>query len=159
VLDRIVKNVDVLVGNEEDLQQGLGIPGPEVAAKSKLDSSVFSHMIEKVVKKHPQIKIVATTLREVHSTNRHTWGAVSWINGKLHHSPTCELDVVDRVGGGDGYAAGFFYGLLAGESAEEAVKLGWAHGALLTTFPGDTTMATLEQVRAFAHGGSARIQR
>jgi 2-dehydro-3-deoxygluconokinase len=159
VLDRIVKNVDVLVGNEEDLQLGLGIPGPEVAAKSKLDSSVFSHMIEKVVKKHPQIKIVATTLREVHSTNRHTWGAVSWINGKLHHSPTCELDVVDRVGGGDGYAAGFFYGLLAGESADDAVKLGWAHGALLTTFPGDTTMATLEQVRAFAHGGSARIQR
>jgi len=159
VLDRIVKHVDVLVGNEEDLQLGLGIPGPEVAAKSKLDSSVFTGMIDKVVKKHPQIKIVATTLREVHSTNRHTWGAVAWINGKILHSPTCELDVVDRVGGGDGYAAGFFYGLLAGESPEESVKLGWAHGALLTTFPGDTTMATLEQVKAFAKGGSARIQR
>jgi 2-dehydro-3-deoxygluconokinase len=159
VLDRVVKNVDVLVGNEEDLQKGLGIPGPEVAAKSKLDPSAFFGMIDTVVKKHPHVKIVATTLREVHSTNRHSWGAVAWINGKTYTSPTAELHVHDRVGGGDGYASGFFYGLLTGESPEEAVKLGWAHGALLTTFPGDTTMATVDQVRAFAQGGSARIQR
>ena len=159
VLDRIVKNVDVLVGNEEDLQKGLGIPGPEVAAKSKLDPSAFFGMIDTVVKKHPHVKIVATTLREVHSTNRHSWGAVAWINGKTYMSPTAELDVHDRVGGGDGYASGFFYGLLTGESPEESVKLGWAHGALLTTFPGDTSMATVDQVRAFAKGGSARIQR
>jgi len=159
VLDRIVKNVDVLVGNEEDLQKGLGIPGPEVAAKSKLDPSAFFGMIDTVVKKHPHVEIVATTLREVHSTNRHSWGAVAWINGKTYMSPTAELDVHDRVGGGDGYASGFFYGLLTGESPEESVKLGWAHGALLTTFPGDTTMATVDQVRAFAKGGSARIQR
>jgi 2-dehydro-3-deoxygluconokinase len=159
VLDRIVKRVDVLVGNEEDLQMGLGIPGPDVKAKSKLDPSAFISMMENVRKKHPQVKVVATTLREVHSTNRHSWGAVAWIEGKTHMSPTCELEVLDRVGGGDGFAAGFFYGLLAGESLEDAVRLGWAHGALLTTFPGDTTMATLEQVRAFAKGGSARIQR
>ena len=159
VLDRIVKNVDVLVGNEEDLQLGLGIPGPEMAAKSKLDPSAFIGMIGNVVKKHPQVKVVATTLREVHSTNRHTWGAVAWIDGKMFQAPTCELDVVDRVGGGDGYAAGFFYGLLSSASPQEAVNLGWAHGALLTTFPGDTTMATLEQVKALAQGGSARIQR
>ncbi len=159
VLDRIVKNVDVLVGNEEDLQLGLGIRGPEVAAKSKLDPSAFIGMIDKVTRKHPQIKIVATTLREVHSTNRHSWGAVAWVDGQTYMAPTCELDVLDRVGGGDGFAAGFFYGLLAGEDPTEAVKLGWAHGALLTTFPGDTTMATLEQVKAFAKGGSARIQR
>jgi 2-dehydro-3-deoxygluconokinase len=159
VLDRIVKNVDVLVGNEEDLQCGLGIPGPEVAAKSKLDPSAFIGMMENVRKKHPQVKIVATTLREVHSTNRHSWSAVAWIDGKRFVAPVCELDVYDRVGGGDGFAAGFIYGLLSGESEEEAVKLGWAHGALLTTFPGDTTMATVEQVRAFAQGGSARIQR
>ncbi len=114
VIGRIVKNVDVLVGNEEDLQKGLGVPGPEVAVKSKLDPTTFFGMIDRVVEKHPQVKIVATTLRDVHSTD---------------------------------------------ESPEEAVKLGWAHGALLTTFPGDTTMATLEQVRAFAKGGSARIQR
>jgi 2-dehydro-3-deoxygluconokinase len=159
VLDRLVKNVDVLVGNEEDLQLGLGIPGPEVAAKSKLDSSAFIAMIDNVRKKHPQIKVVATTLREVHSTNRHSWGAVAWIDGKSYTSPVCELDVHDRVGGGDGFAAGLFYGLLTGELEEQAVRLGWAHGALLTTFPGDTTMATLDQVRAFAQGGSARIQR
>ena len=158
-IDRIVKNVDVLVGNEEDLQKGLGIPGPEVAAKSKLDPSAFFSMIDNVRKKHPQVKVVATTLREVHSTNRHSWSAVAWINGKTHTAPTAELDVYDRVGGGDGFAAGLFYGLLNGESDEQAVKLGWAHGALLTTFPGDTTMATLEQVRSFAEGGSARIQR
>src|SRR3954470_12419818 len=150
VLDRIVKNVDILVGNEEDLQMGLGIPGPEVAAKSKLDPSAFLGMIDKVTKKHPQIKIVATTLREVHSTNRHSWSAVAWINGTTHQAPTAELDVLDRVGGGDGFAAGLFYGLLTGESEQQAVRLGWAHGALLTTFPGDTTMATTEQVRAFA---------
>jgi 2-dehydro-3-deoxygluconokinase len=102
---------------------------------------------------------VATTLREVHSTNRHSWSAVAWINGRVYHAPTCELDVIDRIGGGDGFASGFFHGLLTGASPEEAVKLGWAHGALLTTFPGDTTMATAEQVRAFAKGGSARVQR
>jgi 2-dehydro-3-deoxygluconokinase len=159
VIARIVDNVDVLVGNEEDLQKGLGIPGPEVAGKSKLDPSAFFGMIENVLKKHSQIKVVATTLRDVHSTNRHTWGAVAWIDGKNHVSPTCELDVYDRVGGGDGFAAGLFYGMLTGESPDQAVKLGWAHGALITTFPGDTTMATLAQVRAFAKGGSARIQR
>jgi len=156
---RIVENVDVLVGNEEDLQKGLGIPGPEVAAKSKLDPSTFFGMIDAVVKKHPQVKIVATTLREVHSTSRHSWSAVAWIDGKTHVAPAAELDVLDRVGGGDGFASGFFYGLLSGAPPEEALKLGWAHGALLTTFPGDTTMASVEQVRAFAKGGSARIQR
>ncbi len=156
---RIVENVDVLVGNEEDLQKGLGIPGQDVESKSKLDPSAFFAMIDKVVKKHPNVKAVATTLREVHSTNHHTWGAVAWIDGKTYVSPTCELAVLDRVGGGDGYAAGFFYGLLTGETPEEAVKLGWAHGAMLTTTPGDTTMVTAEQVKAFAKGGSARIQR
>jgi 2-dehydro-3-deoxygluconokinase len=156
---RIMNHVDVLVGNEEDLQKGLGIPGPEVAAKSKLDPTAFFGMIDRVVKQHPAVKVVATTLREVHSTNRHSWSAVAWIDGRTYVAPTCELDVYDRVGGGDGFAAGFFYGLMKGESPEEAVRLGWAHGAMLTTFPGDTTMATLDQVKAFAKGGSARIQR
>jgi 2-dehydro-3-deoxygluconokinase len=159
VLGRIVKHVDVLVGNEEDLQKGLGLPGPEVASKSKLDPATFIEMIHKVVEQQPHVKVVATTLREVHSTNHHSWSAVAWINGETHVAPVAELNVLDRVGGGDGFASGFFYGLLTGESADQAVKQGWAHGALLTTFPGDTTMATLEQVRAFAKGGSARIQR
>ena len=159
VLGRILQYVDVLVGNEEDLQMGLGIPGPEVAAKSKLDPTAFFGMMDQVTAKLPQIKIVATTLREVHSTNRHSWSAVAWINGKTYIAPTTELDVYDRVGGGDGFASGLFYGLLTGLDPDEALRLGWAHGALLTTFPGDTTMANLEQVRALAAGGSARIQR
>jgi 2-dehydro-3-deoxygluconokinase len=142
VLRRIVQNVDVLVGNEEDLQKGLGVDGVADAVQS-----------------YPRLKIVATSLREVHSANRHTWSATAWVVGQTYSAPKCELDVYDRVGGGDGFSSGFFYGLLAGESPEDALRLGWAHGALLTTFPGDTTMATLQQVRAFAKGGSARIQR
>jgi 2-dehydro-3-deoxygluconokinase len=159
VLRRIAENADVLVGNEEDLQKGLGIPGPEVAAKSKLDPSAFVAMMGEVSSRYPQVKVVATTLREVHSTNRHGWSAVAWVEGQTHLAPTAELDVLDRVGGGDGFASGFFYGLLSDEPPEQALKLGWAHGALLTTFPGDTTMASLEEVKAFAQGGSARIQR
>jgi len=159
VLKRIMKYVDVLVGNEEDLQLGLGIQGPQVTAKSKLDPAIFYEMIDETVSLYPQLKVIATTLREVHSTNLHSWGAVAWIDGKSYQSPTCELNVYDRVGGGDGFASGLFYGLLSGESEQEAVNLGWAHGALLTTFPGDTTMASVDQVKAFAKGGSARIQR
>jgi sugar/nucleoside kinase (ribokinase family) len=138
VLSSIVEHVDVLVGNEEDLQAGLGIPGPAVA-QTALDPSAFVAMIDAVVKRFPRIRIVATTLREVQSACRHRWGAVAWIGGDTYLSPTCELDVHDRVGGGDGFAAGFIYGLLTGEPAERAVNLGWAHGALLTTYPGDTT--------------------
>ncbi|MBM4163118.1 MAG: sugar kinase [Lentisphaerae bacterium] len=159
VLDPILRHVDVLVGNEEDLQLGLGIPGPEASARTGLDSAAFIGMIDTVVRKHPNIKVVATTLREVHSTNRHRWSAVAWINGTVAQAPVLDLDVYDRVGGGDGFAAGLFYGLLNGVSADDAVRLGWAHGALLTTYPGDTTMATLDQVKALAAGGSARIQR
>lgn len=159
VVRKIMQYVDVVVGNEEDLQLGLGIKGPEVTSGSKLDPSVFLGMIAETTRLYPQIKVIATTLREVHSTNRHSWGAIAWINGKAYQSPTTELHVYDRVGGGDGFASGLFFGLLTGEPEQEAVNLGWAHGALLTTFPGDTTMATVDQVRAFAKGGSARIQR
>jgi len=159
ILRNIVQYVDVLVGNEEDLQKGLGLKGQDVEAKSSLDPSAFLGMIEKVSASFPNIKAVATTLREVHSTNRHSWSAVLWLDGKHYQAPTCELDVYDRVGGGDGFAAGLFYGLLSGKSPEESLNLGWAHGALLTTTPGDTSMVSLDQVEAFAKGGSARIQR
>jgi len=159
VLNEICKYVDVLVGNEEDLQMGLGLKGPDVEKKSKLDTSVFFKMMETVSEKMPNIKAVATTLRQVHHTNHHSWSAVLWLDGKSYQAPVCELDVLDRVGGGDGFASGLIYGLLAGKDAEAALRLGWAHGALLTTFPGDTSMATLQQVEAFASGGSARIQR
>jgi 2-dehydro-3-deoxygluconokinase len=162
-LSRIVENVDVLVGNEEDLQMGLGLRGPSVGAAgggaSKLDPSAFLETMEEVAQRFPRIAAVATTLREVRSTNRHGWSSVLWMDGKSWTAPSCELDVYDRVGGGDGFAAGLFYGLLAGRSPEESLALGWAHGALITSFPGDTTMATLAQVEALAKGGSARIQR
>lgn len=159
ILTRITENVDVLVGNEEDMQYGLGIPGPEITTKSKIDPTSFYKMIDDVSRRFPDVKVIATTLREVHSTNRHYWGAVAWANGQAYCAPTCELDILDRIGGGDGFAAGFFYGLLSGESPQEAVNLGWAHGALITTFPGDQTMATLAEVKAFAQGGSSRVQR
>jgi 2-dehydro-3-deoxygluconokinase len=159
VLRRVVDNVDALIGNEEDLQHSLGIAGPEVASKSQLDPDAFFKMIDRVIEQHPNIKMVATTLREVHSTNRHDWAAVLWLDGKQYISPTRQLDVIDRIGGGDGFAAGLIYGLLAGRAPEEALRLGWAHGALLTTFPGDVTMAKLEEVEALAKGGSARVQR
>lgn len=159
VMARIVEHVDVLLGNEEDLQSSLGIAGPEVTAASSLDPSTFLAMMDQLVVRFPRVQVVATTLREVHSANRHTWSAVAWVNGSPHVAPVMDLDVYDRVGGGDGFAAGFVFGLLTGADVDEALRLGWAHGALVATFPGDTTMATLEQVRALAHGGSARIQR
>jgi 2-dehydro-3-deoxygluconokinase len=159
VLRRIVGHVDALVGNEEDLQKGLGIAGPDVSAKSKLDPETFFKLIDRVVEQFPNVKMVGTTLREVHSTNRHDWAAVLWLDGKRYVSPTCQLDVLDRIGGGDGFAAGCIYGLLTGRSPDESLRLGWAHGALLTTFHGDVTMAKADEVEAFAKGGSARVQR
>ena len=156
---RIVEHVDVLVGNEEDLQMGLGLKGPDVESSGKLDPSAFFAMMEQVAETLPSVKVVATTLREVRSTNSHEWSAVCWVEGETFRAPTCELDVVDRVGGGDGFASGLFYGLMSGLDPAEALRLGWAHGALLTTFPGDTTMATLSQVEDLAQGGTARIQR
>ena len=160
VIGRIVKNVDVLVGNEEDLQKGLGIPGPEVAAKSKLDP-------ERLLRHdRPRGEEASAGQDRRDDAARGALDQPAQLErGGLDRRPDARRarpanwTCCDRVGGGDGFASGFFYGLLTGESPEEAVKLGWAHGALLTTFPGDTTMATLEQVRAFAKGGSARIQR
>ena len=159
VLASIVRNVDVLVGNEEDLQLGLGLSGPATGGASKLDPENFLHTIEEVTRRFPNVSAIATTLREVHSTNRHSWSAVLWMDGQSWVAPTMELDVVDRIGGGDGFAAGLFYGLLAGRNPEEALRLGWAHGALVTTYPGDTTLATLAEVEALARGGNARVQR
>jgi 2-dehydro-3-deoxygluconokinase len=160
MIKRIVNNVDALFGNEEDLQKGLGIKGPEVDKEaSKLDPDSFFTMIDQAVEKFPNVKLVATTLREVHSTNRHDWAAVLWLDGKRYVSPMCQLDVLDRIGGGDGFASGLMYGLITGRSPEEALRLGWAHGALLTTFPGDVSLAKLPEVEAFAKGGSARVQR
>lgn len=156
---KIVANVDMLVGNEEDLQEGLGIKGQDVKSKSKLDPDAFFNMIEEAVTKFPNVKMVATTLREVHSANRHSWAAVLWYDGKRYVSPTRELDVIDRIGGGDGFASGLIYGMLSGKTPEESLRLGWAHGALITTFPGDTTMAKLAEVESAAKGVPPRVLR
>jgi 2-dehydro-3-deoxygluconokinase len=159
ITSELVRNVDVLVGNEEDMQLSLGITGPEGAKSSALDATAFVAMLEKVVKAFPNVKVVATTLREVQTASRHRWSAVVWQDGKTHQAPVMDLDILDRVGGGDGFASGLFYGILNGLPIEESLRLGWAHGALLTTYPGDTTMATIDQVKNLAKGGSARIQR
>lgn len=159
MIRKIVANVDMLVGNEEDLQKGLGIEGQDVEHKSDLDPEAFFTMIERAVEKFPNVKMVATTLREVKSTNRHEWAAVLWYDGKRYVSPTMQLDVIDRIGGGDGFASGLIYGMLTGKEPEQSLRLGWAHGALITTFPGDTTMARLPEVETLAKGGSARVQR
>jgi 2-dehydro-3-deoxygluconokinase len=151
---------DVLIGNEEDLQLGLGIAGPRIAAgHSSLDTRSFQATIERARAEYPNLKAIATTLREVRSASRHVWKALLWYDGSFHETPEIELDVHDRIGGGDGFAAGLVYGFLHGEPPGMALRLGWAHGALLTTYPGDVTMARLEQVRALAEGGSARVIR
>lgn len=156
----IVSCADVLIGNEEDLQLGLGIAGPDVASnQSRLHARSFQSMIERTGKAFPNLRVIATTLREVRSASRHIWKALMWYDGQFHETPELELDVYDRIGGGDGFAAGLIYGLLSGEAPDDALKLGWAHGALLTTYPGDITMARLDQVRALAKGGGARVSR
>ncbi len=155
----IAANLDALIGNEEDLQKGLGLEGQDVEKSSKLDPEAFFGMIEKVKAEFPNVKMVATTLREVHSTSRHSWSAVLWLEGERFTAPTLELDVIDRIGGGDGFASGLIYGMLAGEKPEQALRLGWAHGGLMTTFTGDVSMATLSEVEALAEGGTARVQR
>jgi 2-dehydro-3-deoxygluconokinase len=159
VVRRLVEEVDVLVGNEEDMQLSLGIPGPETARVGSLDPSAFVAMLETVQAQYPRISVIATTLREVHSASRHDWSAVASIDGEVVRAPEIALDVVDRVGGGDGFASGLIYGLLTGQTPEQAIRLGWAHGALITTYPGDTTMSGLVEVTALAAGGSSRIQR
>jgi 2-dehydro-3-deoxygluconokinase len=156
----IVACTDVLFGNEEDLQLGLGIAGPEAgAATSTLDARSFQVVIERTRKEYPNLKAIATTLRDVRSASRHVWKALLWYDGRFYETPELELDVYDRIGGGDGFAAGLIYGLLSSEAPDAALKLGWAHGALLTTYPGDISMARLEQVRALAQGGGARVVR
>jgi 2-dehydro-3-deoxygluconokinase len=157
--ERIAALSDVIVGYETELDGELGLAAPAVAVESALDPAPFFAAAERMQRRFPNVKLFASTLRDVRSTNRHDFSAAVWAAGKTALAPRAELDVLDRVGSGDGFASGLFYGLLHGASLEEALGLGWAHGALVTTFPGDTSMASLEEVRALAAGGSARIQR
>ena len=159
ILDRILEQVEVLLAGPGDLIQRLGVDEFKFSKGNLFDIDNFDELMGHVSQKYPNIKVVATTIREIHSANHHTFSAIAWINGKTFTSPSCELDVLDRIGSGDGFASGLFYGLLSGMSEQDAVNIGWAHGALLHTFPGDTTMATLEQVKLMANGGTAGVQR
>jgi 2-dehydro-3-deoxygluconokinase len=153
--------VDVMLGNEEDFTACLGFEVEGVDEHlSKLDVQNFRHMIERAVKEFSNFKVVATTLRNAKTATINDWGAVCYVDGELYQAATREnLEIFDRVGGGDSFASGLIYGFLAGKEPQYAVECGAAHGALAMTTPGDTTMATLAEVERVMKGGSARVAR
>jgi 2-dehydro-3-deoxygluconokinase len=158
---RIAPLVDVMLGNEEDFTAclGLEVPGAN-AALTGHDEGNFRRMIESAVAAYPNFQVVATTLREVKSATRNDWGAVCWHAGEFvsaRRRP--DLEILDRVGGGDSFASGLIYGFLAGKTAQQAVDYGAAHGALAMTTPGDTSMASLAEVEKLMNDGGARVER
>ena len=158
---RIAKNVDVMLGNEEDFTAclGLHVEGNDTNL-SKLDIASYRRMIEHAVATFPNFKAVATTLRVVHSATRNDWGALCWHAGQFHEAPMrTNVEILDRVGGGDSFASGLIYGFLAKADARLAVQYGAAHGALAMTTPGDTSMATLAEVEKLVAGAGARVER
>jgi 2-dehydro-3-deoxygluconokinase len=158
----LVPYVDCLIGNEEDFQKVLGfeVEGVDSENLGALDSSAYKRMVEKVVARYPNIRVVGTTLREVKSGLINNWSAILWHDGRFYESRLFkDLEIEDRVGGGDGFASGFAYGFLTGMSPDECVNLGAAHGALLQTTRGDTSQITLEELMHVYKGGSARIRR
>src|SRR6267142_2039987 len=157
----IARFVDVMIGNEEDFTACLGFEVEGVDEHiSKIDVSAFKGMIEQAVKAYPNFKVAATTLRAVKSATRNDWGAICWTGGKFYEAPNRrDLEILDRIGGGDSFASGLIYGLLKFNEPQQAVEYGDAHGALAMTTPGDTSMATLKEVEALVKGGSARVQR
>jgi 2-dehydro-3-deoxygluconokinase len=157
----LVPFVDVLLGNEEDFTAALGfeVEGLDPAL-SALDPTNFGRMIERVVETWPNIRAVATTLRVARTATRNDWGAVCWMDGALHQATLRpDLEILDRVGGGDSFASGLIYGFLTGPDAQRAVEFGAAHGALAMTTPGDTSMASLPEVEALVAGAGARVRR
>jgi len=158
---RLAPLIDVLFGNEEDFTAALGFSVAGLDEHhSKLDAANFRRMIEKVVQEFPLLAVVATTLRHAKTATRNDWGAVCYSDGQFYQAPTREnLEIYDRVGGGDSFASGLIYGFLSGKDAQWAVECGAAHGALAMTTPGDTSMATLEEVLQVMKGQTARIAR
>jgi 2-dehydro-3-deoxygluconokinase len=158
---RIVPLVDVILGNEEDFSSALGFDIPELSdLYGALDPALFGRMNEQVMAAYPNLKCVATTLRRVVSASVNDWGAVLYADGTLHeatHRPG--LEILDRIGGGDSFAAGVIYSLLEGKSLHDAVEYGAAHGALAMTTPGDTSTAMLADVEKLVRGGGARVDR
>jgi 2-dehydro-3-deoxygluconokinase len=157
----LVPFIDCLIGNEEDFQKVLGyeVEGVDVE-KGELDTSAFKSMVTRVVKDFPNVKVVGTTLRNVKTALVNDWSAIMWHDGTFYDGPSYpDLEIEDRVGGGDGFASGFTYGFLTGRSPQECVDLGVAHGALLMSTRGDTSQISLEELMHIAGGGSARIKR
>ena len=157
----IAKYVDVMIGNEEDFTACLGLEVQGVDANlSKLDTASFRAMIEEAVKRYPNFQVVATTLRAVRSASFNDWGAIAWKDGKFAEAVNRpNLEIFDRVGGGDSFASGLIFGLMTTGDVEYAVNCGAAHGALAMTTPGDTSMATFEEVKKLMKGGGARVDR
>lgn len=151
---------DVLIGNEEDYQLALGIEGPEAGgADIEAQMEAFRQMIERAATAYPNVKVFATTLREVHSANRHSWGALLRSEGEWHVEMPREIEVLDRIGGGDGFVGGLLYGLLQGWPAQKWLQFGWASGALAASQTTDyATPADEEQVWSI-YKGNARVQR
>ena len=158
---RIAKNVDVMIGNEEDFTACLGFEVEGVDENiSEIDVENFKKMIEKAVKEFPNFKVTATTLRAVRSATINDWGAICWAGGKFYEASNRKnMEIMDRVGGGDSFASGLIYGFMATGDPQKAVEYGAAHGALAMTTPGDTSMATLSEVEKLVKGGGARVQR
>ncbi|HEY0408397.1 MAG TPA: PfkB family carbohydrate kinase, partial [Pyrinomonadaceae bacterium] len=153
--------VDVMIGNEEDFTACLGFEVEGLDEHhSKLDAENFRRMIERAATEFPNFKVVATTLRNAKTATLNDWGAVCYAGGQLYTAATREdLEIYDRVGGGDSFASGLIYGFLNGKGPQYAVECGAAHGALAMTTPGDTTMATLQEVERVMKGGGARVSR
>jgi len=158
---RLVEQTDVLFGNEEDFTSGLGYQVEGVDASfASLDPAAYEAMLRDVVRDLPNLAIIATSLRTVKSASSNDWSGICFADGRLVRGPEwTDLEILDRVGGGDSFASGLVYGLLQGEPIEHALQYGVAHGALAMTTPGDTSMATLAEVVRLAQGGGARIQR
>lgn len=156
----IVRKVDLLLGNEEDFSAMLGVHIKGVSEDfAELPIAGYEEMLREVAALYPHLKLVASTLRTAHTASRNAWGAIALYEDKITHVPQRDIDIFDRVGGGDSFASGLIYGLLAGKGIEWAVRCGVAHGALAMTTPGDTSMATLAEVERAIKGGSARIAR
>lgn len=153
--------IDVMLGNEEDFTAALGFSVENMdESLSRLDTSSFKKMINKVCEKYPNLKVVATTLRTAQSATRNDWGAICYFDSNFYETrPMPDLEIFDRVGGGDSFASGLIYGFLADRGPQWSVECGCAHGALAMTTPGDTTMATLAEVERVMKGGTARVQR
>lgn len=156
----LVRKVDLLLGNEEDFSAMLGIQLEGVTEDfAELPIASYEKMLREVARKYPNLKMIASTLRTAHTANRNAWGAIALSGDEIVHVPQHDIDIMDRVGGGDSFASGLIYGMITGKPVDWAVRCGVAHGALAMTTPGDTSMATLKEVERVMRGSSARIER